>query len=448
MSADRRRSSSTAARRTSQQRSRRSGPCAMTLGKRGPAAKEPPCVLTLTWSTGSAGSNSRTSWTRSRRNRAKPFSQANISLVQTLGRAGRGPDCPTRVADDARTTSSPASRQPAATLTFADLTHEEIDALRHSPEHAPTGQAERSVTDDRWAGLPDLLSRLEDLELHLLSWGVVDGHLSRRDVDTRDRRAVERRREARPFAGRAVAGGVPGALGRVRPAPRDPGNRSLPDQARRDPPTPPDAAAVAATWRRVETRVVAALQHAGLRLPSPRLTPAVSRAANPSRRRDRGLEHGRMVWTSMPRSSARWSARTCLRSSRWTRLGASSTLWPDPQPAATIVTAGTGSGKTRAFYLPALIDIAATVGEKRTGPHTLALYPRNELLRDQAREAVRVIESIGPLAGTGTRPGGSPCSTATPRTTRTLRALGMSSTGGASPMDGRPRTSRAWTTTV
>ncbi len=39
------------------------------------------------------------------------------------------------------------------------------------------------MTDDRWAGLPDLLSRLEDLELHLLSWGVVDGHLSRSDVD-------------------------------------------------------------------------------------------------------------------------------------------------------------------------------------------------------------------------------------------------------------------------
>ena len=35
-----------------------------------------------------------------------------------------------------------------------------------------------------WDGLPDLLSRLEDLELPLLSWGVVDGFLSEGDVST------------------------------------------------------------------------------------------------------------------------------------------------------------------------------------------------------------------------------------------------------------------------
>src|ERR1700712_2949943 len=36
---------------------------------------------------------------------------------------------------------------------------------------------------DRWAGVPDLLSRLEDLELRLLSWGIVDGFLSRSEVE-------------------------------------------------------------------------------------------------------------------------------------------------------------------------------------------------------------------------------------------------------------------------
>ncbi|RZS64543.1 RAD3-like DEAD/DEAH box helicase [Agromyces ramosus] len=53
-----------------------------------------------------------------------------------------------------------------------------------------------------------------------------------------------------------------------------------------------------------------------------------------------------------------------------------------------IVTAGTGSGKTLAFYLPALLDIAANRQPEAKTPHTLALYPRNELLRDQAREAL------------------------------------------------------------
>jgi hypothetical protein len=48
---------------------------------------------------------------------------------------------------------------------------------------------------------------------------------------------------------------------------------------------------------------------------------------------------------------------------------------------ATIVTAGTGSGKTFAFYLPVLATIAA--GGGREGPQALAVYPRNELLKDQ-----------------------------------------------------------------
>jgi hypothetical protein len=54
----------------------------------------------------------------------------------------------------------------------------------------------------------------------------------------------------------------------------------------------------------------------------------------------------------------------------------------------TLVSAGTGSGKTLAFYLPALTWLAA---ERRTQPNArgvrvLALYPRNELLKDQLAE--------------------------------------------------------------
>ena len=53
---------------------------------------------------------------------------------------------------------------------------------------------------------------------------------------------------------------------------------------------------------------------------------------------------------------------------------------------ATLVSAGTGSGKTLAFYLPALMQVAAHLRRDAGTSHwvkVLALYPRNELLKDQ-----------------------------------------------------------------
>ncbi|MBM3272510.1 DEAD/DEAH box helicase [Candidatus Kaiserbacteria bacterium] len=54
----------------------------------------------------------------------------------------------------------------------------------------------------------------------------------------------------------------------------------------------------------------------------------------------------------------------------------------------TLVSAGTGSGKTLAFYLPALTWLAAERKAQPTssGVRILALYPRNELLKDQLAE--------------------------------------------------------------
>ncbi len=75
------------------------------------------------------------------------------------------------------------------------------------------------------------------------------------------------------------------------------------------------------------------------------------------------------------------------------------------RPSARIVTAGTGSGKTLAFYLPALLDLAGGEGGRpRRGPHTLALYPRIELLRDQAREAMLVGERAGLIGEAAPKP--------------------------------------------
>lgn len=52
-----------------------------------------------------------------------------------------------------------------------------------------------------------------------------------------------------------------------------------------------------------------------------------------------------------------------------------------------VVTAGTGSGKTLAFYMPMLAYICDHA-DQSTGVLALALYPRNELLKDQLRALV------------------------------------------------------------
>lgn len=59
------------------------------------------------------------------------------------------------------------------------------------------------------------------------------------------------------------------------------------------------------------------------------------------------------------------------------------------QGSGTVVSAGTGSGKTKAFYLPALMGIATDISHD-SSPFTkvLAIYPRNILLADQLSEAL------------------------------------------------------------
>ena len=59
---------------------------------------------------------------------------------------------------------------------------------------------------------------------------------------------------------------------------------------------------------------------------------------------------------------------------------------PTQNDRAVVIGAGTGSGKTKAFYIPAMAEIAATL----TATHyvrALAIYPRVELLKDQFLEA-------------------------------------------------------------
>lgn len=56
-------------------------------------------------------------------------------------------------------------------------------------------------------------------------------------------------------------------------------------------------------------------------------------------------------------------------------------------PSGTIVCAGTGSGKTMAFYLPGLSAVLHDiVADPSSRVRVLAIYPRNELLKDQFNE--------------------------------------------------------------
>lgn len=67
-----------------------------------------------------------------------------------------------------------------------------------------------------------------------------------------------------------------------------------------------------------------------------------------------------------------------------------------------VVTAGTGSGKTLAFYMPMLAWICDQTGQP-PGVLALALYPRNELLRDQLRTLVTYALKLRSL-GQGSAP--------------------------------------------
>ncbi|GII65349.1 hypothetical protein Skr01_54340 [Sphaerisporangium krabiense] len=61
-----------------------------------------------------------------------------------------------------------------------------------------------------------------------------------------------------------------------------------------------------------------------------------------------------------------------------------------------IVGAGTSSGKTLSFYLPAFAAMAEAARPNRRSLHTLALYPRKELLRDQLRTAIATAADLTP----------------------------------------------------
>lgn len=63
--------------------------------------------------------------------------------------------------------------------------------------------------------------------------------------------------------------------------------------------------------------------------------------------------------------------------------------------SAIIVGAGTGSGKTKSFYIPAFMQIAKSIeSDESRYNRALAIYPRTELLKDQFKESLTEIEKL------------------------------------------------------
>lgn len=255
-----------------------------------------------------------------------------------------------------------------------------------------------------WDGLSDLLSSLEDLELPLLSWGVVDGFLSETDVSATinkqlDADSVQRSGEIpldeQAYLDRLLADGllhkIPGTTPRYRTRLAETLRllrtlRQLWPGREEDP----------GWWRHHNTLVSDyRIKVSPRRYPNRDTTPdaAIQQLASVHNWSDLKADILRRIFGSRKLATFQVEAARSIL-----------TALNDPQPSAAIVTAGTGSGKTLSFYLPALMDIAASSATKNKGPHTLALYPRNELLRDQAREAARTAGELGPLNGPQSRP--------------------------------------------
>lgn len=118
------------------------------------------------------------------------------------------------------------------------------------------------------------------------------------------------------------------------------------------------------------------------RYPARDLTPAASQELIASRVPDPRLLDAVRAWFDA--GGPNWKfARFQIDAAARILEGLSSRM-----PRGTLVSAGTGSGKTLAFYLPALTWLAAERKAQPTsrGVRVLALYPRNELLKDQLAE--------------------------------------------------------------
>lgn len=132
----------------------------------------------------------------------------------------------------------------------------------------------------------------------------------------------------------------------------------------------------------------------------------IRRRRYPNRDRDAADAFQRISGPSpLPFRAALWSALSGpdLRLADFQEAAARRLIRPRGDTGL-IVTAGTGSGKTMAFYLPALTRIAEQVQDKSFWTKALAVYPRTELLQDQFTETYRMARRLDGHLGPPRRP--------------------------------------------
>jgi ATP-dependent Lhr-like helicase len=253
----------------------------------------------------------------------------------------------------------------------------------------------KSQLDARVAG--EVLNVIEDLELPLLSWGVTGGELSREEI----LEAIEGYRAEHPEAGLGDAGNVLDSLLRAAlvfqvPISSPPRYRTRMAEALRLTVRlrqifgPRNLDDVRSGWWESGRSLVAdyRLHVAPRRYPNRGVSAADVIAEL----------RARPEWTELQLdvAAAQIAGRPLARFQVDAATAISGAL-SEARDRGIIVGAGTGSGKTLAFYLPAFASIAAHAAQGQDGVHTLALYPRKELLRDQLREAVTVALSVSEI---------------------------------------------------
>jgi ATP-dependent Lhr-like helicase len=262
------------------------------------------------------------------------------------------------------------------------------------------------MTDNHLQRLADILTTLEDRELPLLSWGVTDTALTDDEVHSVLSQAVSEDlisgvadgpREDEYLSAlttHALLHRVPGSSPpryRTRLAE---GMRLLARQSQLFPPTAtaprdwwPAAPPLVADYRlHVEPR----------RYPRRDIAPddTITRLAQRADWSPLHAEITRAMLDGRDLSAFQVAAAEAIL-----------TAAEDARGRGLIIGAGTGSGKTLAFYLPAMLSLAPNLRPGHSQVEVLALYPRKELLRDQARDGADFAVRTAPvLKAQGRRP--------------------------------------------
>jgi ATP-dependent Lhr-like helicase len=261
------------------------------------------------------------------------------------------------------------------------------------------------MTDDHQRRLADVLTDLEDRELPLLSWGVTDTALTDDEVRAVLSDAVthdlmsgvtDGPSEAdylSELTGRALLHRVPGSSPpryRTRLAE---GLRLL---VRLRQLFPPPVTAPRDWWQPAPPLVADYRLHVEpRRYPRRTITPAetISRLAQRAGWSQLHAEITHAILDGRDLASFQVDAAEAILSKT-----------DDSRGRGLIIGAGTGSGKTLAFYLPAMLMLASTLRPDRDQVEVLALYPRKELLRDQARDgAALALNTASVLQAQGRR---------------------------------------------